>query len=153
MSPPDDTPSDRFLVHTRRKLTALLLITLLVGTASVAVVLTSGAAAERWAIPMAVVLTLVAIVVLVQLAAEGRKWRPGMPAVEAVKRDEWLRANMDRATRGALAMVLVAQFPLAILIGYAGSLAQPQGPILMAALTFVIGVTGQLGIFLWLDRG
>ena len=153
MSPPDDTPSDRFLQHTRRKLTALLFVTILVGTAGFAVVLTSGATAGRWAIPAALVLTLVAILVLVQLAAEGRQWRPGTPAVEAVKRDEWLRSNMDRATRGALAIVLVAQFPFAILIGYAGSLAQPQGPILMAAVTFVIGVTSQIGLFLWFDRG
>ena len=153
MSPRDDTPSDRFLQHTRRKLTALLLATVLVGAASFAVVLSSGATAERWAVPTALLLTSVAILILVQLVAEGRKWRSGSPAVEAVRRDEWLRSNMDRATRGALALVLVAQFPLAILIGYAGGLAQPQGPILMAALTFVIGVTSKIGLFLWFERG
>lgn len=152
MNPSADTPSDRFLRYGRQKLIALLAVTLLVGTGGLAMVLASGEPAERWVTNVALVLVLVALLVMVQFAIRGRRWSPEAPAVQVALRDEWLRSNIDRASRGALAVVLLAQFPLAIFFGYRMELSQPQGPIVMAAATFMIGLSSQIGLFLWFDR-
>jgi hypothetical protein len=152
MKPSPETPSDLFLRFSRQKLAALLLVTLLVNGAALALVLTPTGPAWSQAANVSLVLVALAILVIVQFAFRGRRWSANTPQVQIALRDEWLRSNMDRATRGALVVVLLAQFPLAVPLGFLAELEPPRGPIVMAMATVLVGLVTQMGLFLWFDR-
>ncbi len=152
MNSPRESPSERYLRYHRQKLIALLVVSLVVGVVGLALVLTPTGPNWRSTADFSLVVMALVILVLVQFAIRGRRWNPAAPEVQAARRDEWVAANVDRANRGALALVLLAQFPLAVPLGYMTDLAPPRGPIVMAMATVLIALVARIGLFLWYDR-
>jgi uncharacterized membrane protein len=152
MNASPESPSDLFLRYSRQKLLALLIVALVVGAVGLALVVTPSGPAWRSVADVSLVVIALVILVLVQFAVRGRRWTPADPEVQAAMRDEWLAANVGRANRGALALVLLAQFPLAVPLGFMAELVPPQGPIVMAMATVMIGLVSRIGLFLWYDR-
>ena len=66
--------------------------------------------------------------------------------------DEWRIQVMNRATRTALATVLIVQWPLSLLIGFMTGVASPRAAMAMAAATTTIGLTTFITVFLLADR-
>ena len=145
------TQSDLFLQFNRRKLALLLVIVLVVGAIGLALMLTPVGPVWRSVARASIVPVVVAIAVLVQLAIRSRRWAPSSPEVEVAMQDEWQKTNMARASRTAFVVLLVAQWPLAIIIGFLGFPA-PRGAMAMGMATVTLGLATQLGTFLFLDR-
>lgn len=143
--------SDLFLQFNRRKLTLLLAIVLVVGAIGLALMLTPAGPAWRSVARASVVPVVVVIAVLVQLAIRSRRWAPKSPEVEVAMQDEWQRTNMNRASRTAFVVLLVAQWPLGITLGFL-DVPAPRGAMAMAMATVTLGLATQLAAFLFLDR-
>ena len=67
----------------------------------------------------------------------------------AIFGDEWRRANVARATRASLIIVLILQFPIAVLLR---SLPTMRAVMAMAASTVTLGAALFVALFLFLDR-
>lgn len=146
------SPSDLFLNYSRQKLIALLIVSLVVGAVGLALVIIPSGPTWRSVADVSLVVMALVILVIVGFAMRGRQWSAAAPEVQAAQRDEWLATNVNRANRGALAVVLLAQFPLAVPLGYMANLVPPQGTIVMAMATVMIGLVSRIGLFLWYDR-
>ena len=144
--------AELFLHFTRRKMTALLAVVIVVGAVGLTLMLTPTGTTWRTLSRVALLPVALAIVVVVQLALRNRRWRADSPEVKLAMEDEWRRTNMDRATRTALIVVLVAQWPMAIALGFLGDVPQPRGAMAMAMATITLGLATQLGSYLWFDR-
>jgi hypothetical protein len=81
-----------------------------------------------------------------------RRWAPDAPEVKAAMQDEWRRTNMDRASRTALIVVLIAQWPLGIVFGFLAQLPPPRAALAMAAATITLGLATLITLFLFFNR-
>lgn len=146
-------PSEQFLRFRQRKMITLLAIILVVGAIGLALVLTPGGPVWRSVSRASLIPLAIAIVVAVQVAFRGRRWSADSPEVKVAMQDEWLRSNMDRASRLALVVALLAQYPLALMFAtlFPG-LPQPRPVFAMAFSTITLALATQLGVFLYLDR-
>lgn len=85
----------------------------------------------------------------VLLSRRGAGVAPADPAFQVAAQDEFRRLNALRACRAALATVLVAQVPLAWLLGLRPG---PDSLAHMATLTWGLGFASFLAAFLVFDR-
>lgn len=145
--------SEQFLRFSHTSLVLMLIVVLLLGATCLALIfLPEGGGFLRmetvlwWLAPVAV-----AGAIAFGISARRRRWNHDMPEVRAVMDDEWRRTSLDRATRVALVMVLVAQFPVAWVLHFAGD-APLRWTIGVGATTIVIGLVTLLGLLVYLDR-
>lgn len=142
-----------FFRFSRKSTIALLFIVLLVGITGIALttwprqVIPLGVTRGLWLIPVAI-----ALAVGVQRARLGRRWSPESPEVKVVMEDELRRANLDRSARMALIVVLIAQYPLALIYGIFTRLPAPQLAFGMFFSTITIGLATLISLFLYFDR-
>ena len=129
-------------------MTVLLLLVVAIGTVCVAMAFQP--ISPNWPRVM-VPLWIVAVVLAVglQRTLGGERWDKRIPEVRAIVEDEWRRANMDRARRVALVVVLASQLPLALLLS---SLPPLRAVMAMASATVTLGLATLLALFLYLDR-
>lgn len=71
------------------------------------------------------------------------------PEYKALMSDEWRHRSMERATRGALIVALVAQLALPFVFGGLSTARALWG---MASATVTIGLAAQIALFLFFDR-
>jgi len=151
MSQATDDRSELFLQFSQRKLTTLLVIVLAVGAAGLALMLTPTGTVWRAVSRISLVPVAVAIVLIVQMTLRGRRWPPDSPEVRMAMQDEWRRTNMNRASRLALVVVLLAQWPLALVLGFT-QIPAPRGAMAMAMASITLGLATQIALFLFFDR-
>ena len=164
MTEPAPDPELLLRLH-RRSMVHILILIVAFGAFLIASALWPNATLLRWVeqapwlIPMAIIL----FVVVQQTSLRKHRFTMDAPEFKAIIRDEWRRRSMDRATRGALIVVLVAQVPLGLLISYLPTAQLPLGRLLsdlptlravmgMAVSTITLGLAAQVGLFLFFDR-
>lgn len=135
----------------RRSLVALLVLILFFAATLIAHVVRPGSLLADWASRMPWLLPVAIVAVFVMFIAPLRRsFRANDPDVETVLNDEFRQANLARAQRVALVVVLVAQIPLAIFLSGLSAVAAVTvmgvATITIAAATFIIA-------FLFADRG
>jgi hypothetical protein len=145
--------TDLFLRFNRRATFALLAIVLILGSTSLAIMLSPKpvwrSVASGALVPVALV-----FIATIYMAIRKRSWSPDAPEVKLAMEDEWRRANFDRASRIALTVALGAQVPFAWAIGFLTPLSYtpPRVAMAMAASTITLGVATVLVLFLLFDR-
>ena len=148
------TRTESYLRFSRRSMIAVFVIGLTLGAFGLAVALHPGGTLARglgqaaWMIPVAIA---IGVAVLVG-AQRGHRWDPSSPEAQAILGDEWRQANLDRAARWTLVIVLLSQVPLAAALALFTNLPAPRAVSTMAIATVTIGITSMSGLFLWLDR-
>ena len=154
MTQANSRSSEQFQIVSRRSLIALLMIVAVLGGTAVSLILSPAGAVRNpsnllwWFLPIAL-----ASVVAIQISLTHRRWGADSPEVKRVMQDEWRQTSMLRASRLALAAVLLAQWPLALLFGIVTSeLAQPRPAMVMAASTITLGLGAFISLFLFFDR-
>jgi hypothetical protein len=164
MTEPAPDPELLLRLH-RRSMIQILTLIVAFGAFMIASALWPEAALLRWVertpwlIPMVVIL----LVVVQQTSLRKHRFTMDAPEFKAIIRDEWRRRSMDRATRGALIVVLVAQVPLGLLISNLPTVELPLGRLLghlptlravmgMAVSTVTLGLAAQVALFLFFDR-
>jgi putative flippase GtrA len=152
MSETAEHPSELFLRFSRRSMIALFAIVLLLGAAALALMLSPSHEAFRVVSLAAVAAIGVVLMIVVRMAFQRRRWAEDAPEVKAVVYDDWRRTNMNRASRAALIVALTAQYPLALIFGFAMRLPAPVGAMAMMAATITIGLATLTGLFLFFDR-
>jgi Na+/H+ antiporter NhaC len=143
--------TELFLRISRRSLVALLVLILLIAATLIAHVVRPGSLLADWASRMPWLLPVAIVAVFVMFIAPLRRSFPANdPDVETVVNDEFRQANLARAQRVALVVVLVAQIPLAIFLSGLSAVAAVTvmgvATITIASATFIIA-------FLFADRG
>jgi len=151
MSQTTNDRSELFLRFSQRKLATLLVIVVGVGAVGLALMLTPTGSVWRAVSRVSLVPVAVAIVLIVQMTLRGRRWNPDSPEVRMAAEDEWRRTNMERASRLALIVVLLAQWPLALILGFT-QIPAPRGAMAMAMATITLGLSTQIALFLKFDR-
>jgi hypothetical protein len=151
MPEPRESRSERYLRFSQRSLAILLGLVLTMGALGLAITLRPEIGSRwmvqaGWMLPTAMVLALGA---LQQTMLRGERWRADAPEVRAIREDEWRQANMNRALRAALGVVLVAQVPLGLSLG---QLPAMRAVMAMAVATSVLGMATLLALFLFFGR-
>jgi len=147
-------PSERFLRFSRRSMIATLFVVAVLGATGLSLTLSPrGAVADPsnlvwWLLPV-VVAALVAVITSVQ----GRRWDLDAPEVSVIQDDEWRRTNLNRAFQGALIVVLVAEWPLGLLLGLSARAEPVRIAMAMATATITLGLAALITLFLYFDRG
>ncbi|MEO6326699.1 MAG: hypothetical protein ABIT01_03050 [Thermoanaerobaculia bacterium] len=108
-------------------------------------VLSRAVARAPGVIPVAIVL----FAVVQQTLMRRHRFSLDEPAAKAMEQDEWRRASMARATRGALVTVVAAQAPLALLFVHLPTVRALWG---MVGMTVTLAMAAQIGLFLFFDR-
>lgn len=145
--------SQALVRFSRRSMAAMLVIVPGFGAIALAMTLWPEGAASRlmaqaaWVYPIAVVLLGAAL----RATLRGKSWDPRSPEVKAILNDELRQDSLNRSSRTALIVVLIAQLPLALLFG-----ALPVSPtrtaLAMAVATITLGMATFIALFLFLDR-
>lgn len=152
-----ETPSraEHFERYQRRRMIALLLVALLLGGIGLSLALSPpGAVAKMSNLPWWLLPIVIAVFVSLFTSAGQRRFPADSPEVKTAMQDEWRRTNLLRASRIALIVVLIGQWPLGLAIGF---LTHPQltparVASAMAAATITLGVTTTVLVFLFFDR-
>ena len=139
----------------RRSMIAVGAIALILGGVGIALALSPAGALSRsanlpwWFLPI-----IIAALARVLSTANGRHFGPDSPEVKIALQDEWRRTNLLRAARGALLVVLIAQWPLGLIFGFLThpGLTPPRIAGAMAAATVTLGVVTMVSLFLFYDR-
>src|SRR5205807_4207678 len=135
----------------RRSLAVLLAAILLLGAIFISTVLwPAGVLAQvvtrmPWLLPM----LLAGSALLLRAPLKSRRWTPQAPEVRAIFDDEFRRANLARAQRVALVTVLLAQFPIGLLLM---RLPGARVGMVMAGATVTVGMAAMVAAFLFCDR-
>ncbi len=135
----------------RRSLVVLLAIILVVAATLIAHVVRPGSLLADWAsrFPWLLPVAIVAVLVMFVVPAR-RSLGPEDAEVETVMKDEFRQANVARAQRIALVVVLIAQAPLAVV---ASGLAAVAAVSVMSIATITIALATYIVAFLVADRG
>ena len=149
-SGPTDRP-EYLLRISRRSLFALLVLVVLIAATLIAHVLRPGSLLADWASRAPWLLPVVIGALFVFFIVPFRRsFRANDPDVKALQNDEFRQANLARAQRVALIVVLVAQIPLAMFLSGLNAVAAVTvmgvSTITLAIATFIIS-------FLYVDRG
>jgi Na+/H+ antiporter NhaC len=143
--------TELFLRISRRSLVALLVLVLFFAATLIAHVVRPGSLLADWASRMPWLLPVAIVAVFAMFIAPLRRsFRANDPAVEAVVNDEFRQANLARAQRVALVVVLVAQIPLAIFLS---GLSAAAAVTVMGVATITIALATFIIAFLFADRG
>lgn len=137
----------------RNMVVSLFIVALLGGTGLALILSPKGAVAQSanrmmWLIPVAMAIAVGAS----QAALRGRRWDPKSPDVQTVLNDEWRRASMDRASRLALIVVVAAQWPMALVIGFLLDVPALRAAMAMAAASITLGLLTLITLFLVFER-
>ena len=140
-----------YLRFHRRNLMFVLVLILGIGAFLIASALQPDAPALHWIsrAPVFFPMMIILIVAAQQTSMRRHRIRMDAPEFKALMSDEWRRQSMDRATRGALVSVLVAQILLPLLFVGLPTVRAVWG---MAAATITIGMAAQVALFLFFDR-
>lgn len=130
----------------------MLLVVLMLGTAALSLMLSPTHAAWRLAANASLAVVAVVVAAAISLALGRRSWHHDAPEVHAVLSDELRQTNLQRASRIAFNAVLIAQWPLAMLLGFASNLSSDRTAMAMAAITITLGLVTFLSLFLVFDR-
>ena len=146
-----DLLSERFHGFSRRSMFATLVVVIVLGSTGLGLILSTPGAVKGhlvgWLIPVAI-----AILVAVTTSILSRRWASDSPEVRMIEQDEWRRTNMASAMRGALIVVLSAQWPLGLALGSITRLAPFRAAMAMATSTIALGLVTLIGLFLYFDR-
>lgn len=146
-----DSHPERYLRFSHRTMVALLILTVVVGGACLTMALRP-AEVPRWmtsSVAMLPILIVAGLIALQKATLRGDRWDPQSPEVQAVLQDEWRRTNMDRATRVAFFVILIAQIPIGLLVARLPSL---RAVMAMATATLTLGMATLLTLFLFFSR-
>ena len=147
-NPPDR--AEMLLRSSRRSLTIVLALVLLMAATVIAHVLRPGSLLADWASRMPWLLPVaIAGLFVFFIARLPRPFRPDHPDVKRILNDEFRQANLARAQRAALVTVLVAQIPLAVLVS---GLTVTSAVTIMAVATGTVAMTTLITSFLYFDR-
>ncbi len=142
---------ERYLRFHRRSMMFLLLLIVGSGAFLVLSALSPDATPIRWLARSSYFFPIAIIIGVAAQQTSMRKHRMALdsPELKALMRDEWRQQSMDRATRGALIVVLVAQVLLPLLFVSLPTIRAVWG---MAAATNTLGMAAQVGLYLFFDR-
>jgi hypothetical protein len=135
----------------RRALMVVLAAVLLVAATLIAHAVRPGTLAADWPskVPWLFPFAMVAVFLILNMPLWRRHIRPDSPEVRTMLADEFRQANLARAQRMALILVLVAQVPLAILVA---GLPPEAAVTVMAVVSVTLGMTSLIASFLFFDR-
>jgi len=150
--PVESRSSEVFLRFSHHKMMVFLFAVVILGGIGLCLVLLPTGPAWRTVSRISLIPLAIAIILIAMMTVRGRRWPSSAPEVEVVMRDEWRRMNLDRATRLALIVTLIAEYPLALLFGFGLDLAPPRPAFAMAFSTITLALTTQIGAFLYFDR-
>ena len=145
-------PTPELLLRLQRR--SLFLVLILIAGSGAFVIASSfwpdGAVANRvaqvpWLFPMIAIFS----VSVQQTWMRKHHLTRDMPEYKAMMNDEWRRSALDRAWKGALFAVLIAQILLPLLFVNLPTVRALWG---MAATTVTLGLATQIGLFLFFDR-
>lgn len=139
----------------RRGMSALLVMVLVFGSAILAMTLWPDAAGSRWVEHAPWLFPITGIVLFMGLRMmlfKGHRWDPRSPAVRAILRDELRQSSLNRASRAALLVVLIAQVPLGLLFGMLAHVPIARATLAMANTTITLGMATFIALFLFFDR-
>jgi hypothetical protein len=143
-------PETLLRFHRRSMIFLLLMITAL-GAFLTASALWPEAGLLRWVERAPFFFPMMIIIAVAAQQTSMRRHRIALdtPEFKALMSDEWRLKSMDRASRGALIIVLVAQFLLPLVFADLPTIRAVWG---MAAATVTVGAAAQIGLFLLFDR-
>ena len=145
------SPTEQLERFSRRSLIATFFIIVVVGAIGIALVFFPYGTWQKtisWMVPVAIVLTAASL----RATLRGQRWDPRSAEARTVLDDEFRRANMDRATRIALFVGILAQWPIALTLGYGTDLPPARIAIAMAVSTTTLTVGLLVALFLIFDR-
>ena len=154
MTEPIDNSSESLVRFSRRGMGTMLVIVLVFGATALAMTLWPEGAASRfmaraaWVFPIAIVVIGVAL----RATLRGRRWDPRSPEAKAILNDELRQTSLNRSSRAALIVVLVAQLPLGLLFGMLAQLPATRTALAMAEATITLGMATLISLFLFFDR-
>lgn len=154
MTDPSDYPSESFVRFSRRSMGMLLAIVLFLGATTLAMTLWAEGAVSRfmarasWVVPLAIVILGLAL----RATLRGQRFDPRSPVAKAILNDELRQMSLNRASRAALIVVLVAQLPLGLLFGMLAQLPAARTALAMAEATITLGMVTFISLFLFFDR-
>lgn len=154
MTPPIHSSSETLVRFSRRSMAAMLVIVPSFGAMALAMTLWPEGAASgfmahsAWVVPIAIVILAAAL----RGTLRGRPWDPRSAEAKAILNDELRQASLNRASRAALIVVLVAQLPLELLFGMLLQLSGSRTALAMAEATITLGMAAFLSFFLFFDR-
>lgn len=146
--------SERLVRLSRLSMRTLLAIVLAFGAATLAMTLWPEGAVSRF-MARASVYIPVATVLLVAFwwaVLGGRPWDPRSPEAKAIVKDELRQTSLNRASRAALIVVLVAQVPLALLLGLLAPMPAMRTGLAMSESSITLGMATFIALFLIFDR-
>lgn len=152
MTVPADDRTELFLRFSRQNMIASLVIVFVLGGSALSLMLAPTRAVWRSAARASLISVPMVIAVAVAMSLRRRRWAPEAPEVRVALQDELRRTNMLRASRAALIIVLIAQWPLAMMLGSLTHLLPPRGAMAMAASTITLGLVTLITLFLFFDR-
>jgi signal transduction histidine kinase len=135
----------------RRALAVLSLLTVFLGATAVAMALWPDIWLGQWPLrfpllfPIAVLLAFFCL----RFFGGGRDFRSDAAEVKVVLNDDFRRANLLRAQRIALGLILIAQVPLGLLFMHVQT---TRAVIGMGGTTIAFGVSAVILLFLFFDR-
>jgi hypothetical protein len=142
-----------FLQFSRKSLTAMLVVVLVLGGTALSLMLAPVGAVGRasnlmwWLLPVAL-----AAAIAIVIGLRGRRWSSEAREVQIVMEDELRRTNMLRASRVTLITVLAMQWPMAIAFSMIRWLPGERMAMVMAATTITAGLALLITLFLVFDR-
>ncbi len=154
MTQTSDDASEQLVRFSRRSMGTLLVIVLAFGAVTLAMTLWPEGATSRF-MARASVYIPVAIAILFAAwrgALRGRHWDPRSREAKAILNDELRQTGLNRASRAALIVVLVAQLPLALLFGILAPMPALRTGLAMSEATITLGMATFIALFLFFDR-
>jgi hypothetical protein len=151
MTESTESRSELYLRFSHRTMVVLFFLVVSLGAASLAMALRPDGAVSYllakapWFVPVSIAVIFGAL----QRTLRGQRWNPDSPEAKAILQDEWRRTTLDRATRVALIVVLIAQLPLGLLLTPLPTL---RAVMAMAVSTITLGIATVIGLFLFFGR-
>jgi hypothetical protein len=148
---PVEDQTELLLRASRQALFVVLVMVLVLGTTLLANAIWPGNAIAEWParLPWLIPVSAVAITLALRMQLRGRKWDPNAPEVKAIEQDEFRKANLDRARKASLIIVLIAQLPFAFAFL---RLSTFHALMAMATSTITLGMASMIAFFLFFDR-
>jgi len=151
---PSESPAESLVRFSRRSLVSTLVVVLALGAAALGMTLWPDGAVSRfmarasWVVPIAIVILAAAL----RSTLRGRRWDPSSREAKAILQDELRQASLNRASRAVLAVVLIAQLPLALLLGALVELPALRTALAMSEASITLGMCTLISLFLFFDR-
>lgn len=143
-------PTEQLARFSRRGMYVMLVLVLALGAGTLATTLSPDGLGARLASRAYLLIPIVIILAVggLQFTLRGRRWDPRSPEARAILDDELRQTSLARASRAALATVLIAQIPLGLLF-----MQLPARAVwAMAVSTITLGMATLIALFLYFDR-